>query len=136
MFNQITTEKINREYQLIFNCKKPKIVFVGTSTDLIGAADHLLFLDTPAELNYVRKNIRELNTLCDNKDKWTNILLNSNPDTMGIEMSRAMIINEYRGLSLYRSDFLNAIHNYKNENGAKGFLLLSPDEIIKYITKS
>ena len=126
----VTTEKITREYQLVFNSKKPKIVFVGSSTDLLGTADHLLLLNTPAELNYVRKNIRESNTLCSNKDKWINILEKANTNTQGVEMENAMIINEFRGLSFHRTDLINAINNFKNSAVAKGAKPLSADDIV------
>lgn len=44
------------------------VVFVGLPIYLYGIASHLFAIDTDPELNYVRGQLRELNTVCENID--------------------------------------------------------------------
>jgi adenylylsulfate kinase-like enzyme len=107
------------------------IIFIGMTIDVYSLAEYKYIINLDPKENYIRRNIRELNTLCNNKTKIEKLLKNNDP----IEFSYEIAHNIQHGtkiISRYGEE-IKKINMMRAEHQQYGYILLPADQIINEI---
>ncbi len=109
------------------------VVFVGLSVYLLGIPNHLYAIDVDPEVNYVRGQLRELDTVCKNSDLIKRQLHVS--DNLGRQVDKLRTQIEHRTpVILDPYNVITNIRRARSELMARGFELMSADDILDRIS--
>jgi len=113
--------------------KDKTIIFVGMTLPMGKLKHRGYFINIPINILYKRKNLRELNSICSQKNKIAKLINKENP---GVAELMAEFIYGIRSPFPIRYEEMKRFYNFlKKKSRKKGYKVMSADKILEDIVK-